>query len=462
METLSNPEELEVKASLEQPADFSGDMMPEMNDMTYEPATFLERASDYTHAEAIQTYFETLIDQLTGSFDKAGDAYMEKVQDHAAERQLEKMKEQSAESQTAEMEAAIEERPSAVFADSSVMVDVDKILEIYDRGQELGYEQGYEQGQADAQLEAAATALEEASVEALEAPPAEVEAIPLESYRVASGDSLSAIAQFAYGDASRWTAIYEANRETIGDNPNIIHPNQVLSMPSLEDVQQMPHSVIAPAPVETPVAPVEEVGASLEMIEDLRGKIDAMVEDPNGIEKRDTTAAPELDNARKELFDQINDLDRASLGSRITPETYDQYNQTYNELNGRYQDVSGQIFDEYIRVIPLQSADGITLDRLEYDMRLIDRATPETMANVLDNCWRDYDDFKMDGNIPGIHDEGYIDMQASVRDTSPSPSPDPSPDPNPVPPPPPPDPSPPPPPPPDPSPPPPPPPPPPS
>ncbi|HEY0972830.1 MAG TPA: LysM peptidoglycan-binding domain-containing protein [Gemmatimonadales bacterium] len=51
------------------------------------------------------------------------------------------------------------------------------------------------------------------------------------SYTVAAGDSLSRIAQREYGDASKWRAIYEANRDSIKD-PDLIHPGQVLTLPA--------------------------------------------------------------------------------------------------------------------------------------------------------------------------------------------------------------------------------------
>ena len=49
-------------------------------------------------------------------------------------------------------------------------------------------------------------------------------------YVVVSGDSLSKIAKREYGDAAKWHAIYEANRDTIKD-PDLIHPGQVLTLP---------------------------------------------------------------------------------------------------------------------------------------------------------------------------------------------------------------------------------------
>jgi len=51
-------------------------------------------------------------------------------------------------------------------------------------------------------------------------------------YTVQSGDTLSAIALHYYGDTSRWPEIYEANKEVIGNNPDLIYPDQILCIPS--------------------------------------------------------------------------------------------------------------------------------------------------------------------------------------------------------------------------------------
>ena len=55
---------------------------------------------------------------------------------------------------------------------------------------------------------------------------------PAESktYTVVSGDSLSKIAKREYGDALKWRAIFEANRDAIKD-PDLIYPGQVLKIP---------------------------------------------------------------------------------------------------------------------------------------------------------------------------------------------------------------------------------------
>jgi nucleoid-associated protein YgaU len=50
-------------------------------------------------------------------------------------------------------------------------------------------------------------------------------------YTVQSGDSLSKIAKKHYGDANAWKQIYEANKEKIGDNPDLIRPGQRFVIP---------------------------------------------------------------------------------------------------------------------------------------------------------------------------------------------------------------------------------------
>jgi nucleoid-associated protein YgaU len=50
------------------------------------------------------------------------------------------------------------------------------------------------------------------------------------TYTVAQGDSLSKIAKREYGDANKWRAIYEANRDLIKD-PDLIYPGQSFRIP---------------------------------------------------------------------------------------------------------------------------------------------------------------------------------------------------------------------------------------
>ena len=50
-------------------------------------------------------------------------------------------------------------------------------------------------------------------------------------YTVSSGDSLSKIAKKLYGDANAWHKIYDANKATIGENPDLIRPGQRFVIP---------------------------------------------------------------------------------------------------------------------------------------------------------------------------------------------------------------------------------------
>ncbi len=51
-------------------------------------------------------------------------------------------------------------------------------------------------------------------------------------HTVKSGESLSKIAKHYYGNAMKYNAIFEANRDILKD-PNMIHPGQDLKIPNL-------------------------------------------------------------------------------------------------------------------------------------------------------------------------------------------------------------------------------------
>ena len=55
-----------------------------------------------------------------------------------------------------------------------------------------------------------------------------------QTYTVEKGDTLSHIAKQFYGKASRWHAIFEANRDVL-DDPDKIYPGQVLTIPARQD-----------------------------------------------------------------------------------------------------------------------------------------------------------------------------------------------------------------------------------
>ena len=56
---------------------------------------------------------------------------------------------------------------------------------------------------------------------------------PSDTYTVKPGDTLSKIAKQFYGDARKYSIIFEANRDILKD-PNIIHPGQILRIPKLD------------------------------------------------------------------------------------------------------------------------------------------------------------------------------------------------------------------------------------
>jgi nucleoid-associated protein YgaU len=70
------------------------------------------------------------------------------------------------------------------------------------------------------------------------------------TYTVRAGDSLSAIAEDLLGDAAAWSALYEANRDTIGANPNLIRPDQVLVLPVIDQAAPAEDAPAADAPAE--------------------------------------------------------------------------------------------------------------------------------------------------------------------------------------------------------------------
>ncbi len=56
------------------------------------------------------------------------------------------------------------------------------------------------------------------------------------NYTVQAGDTLSNIAQRAYNDGSQaaYMVIYSANQQVIGANPNLVRPGQVLTIPVIQ------------------------------------------------------------------------------------------------------------------------------------------------------------------------------------------------------------------------------------
>ena len=53
-----------------------------------------------------------------------------------------------------------------------------------------------------------------------------------QSYTVVKGDCLWNIAKKFYGNGSKYSTIYNANKGVVGGNPNLIYPGQVLTIPA--------------------------------------------------------------------------------------------------------------------------------------------------------------------------------------------------------------------------------------
>ena len=71
------------------------------------------------------------------------------------------------------------------------------------------------------------------SIPQLTPPPPPPPPTPGSKYTVRPGDTLFSIAQHAYGDGNKWPEIYNANKQVIGSDPNVIRPGEVLSIPKL-------------------------------------------------------------------------------------------------------------------------------------------------------------------------------------------------------------------------------------
>jgi LysM repeat protein len=52
---------------------------------------------------------------------------------------------------------------------------------------------------------------------------------------VQPGDTLSEIAEEQTGDAGQWPTLYDANKDSLGDDPDLIYPGQVLVLPGVAD-----------------------------------------------------------------------------------------------------------------------------------------------------------------------------------------------------------------------------------
>lgn len=66
-------------------------------------------------------------------------------------------------------------------------------------------------------------------------------------HTVKKGDTLTALAQKLLGDAKRWRELYDANKDLIGKNPNLIKPGQKLKLPGAAKPAEKAPAAGAPA-----------------------------------------------------------------------------------------------------------------------------------------------------------------------------------------------------------------------
>ncbi len=78
---------------------------------------------------------------------------------------------------------------------------------------------------------------------------------PGANYTIEAGDTLSSIAQKAYGDSNQWQKIYTANEQVIGNNPSLLHPGTVITIPVLTPPQPKECSVTSAVGINVRSAP---------------------------------------------------------------------------------------------------------------------------------------------------------------------------------------------------------------
>jgi Dyp-type peroxidase family len=102
---------------------------------------------------------------------------------------------------------------------------------------------------------------------------------PGSNYTVRPGDSLFLIAQRAYNNAADWPIIYEANRQTIGLNPDVLHTGQVLTVPAapsselhFREVQPIPSAPSGDVRA-LPIPPAPSPDLPLKVSTDIQGDV---------------------------------------------------------------------------------------------------------------------------------------------------------------------------------------------
>jgi LysM repeat protein len=103
---------------------------------------------------------------------------------------------------------------------------------------------------------------------------------PGSNYTVQANDTLSSIAQRAYGNANAWQKIYDANKQVIGNDPNLLQVGEVIFIPPVDAPHVTTVKVTAPAGLNVRAQPNSQSaliatytqGADLNFIEVVHGE----------------------------------------------------------------------------------------------------------------------------------------------------------------------------------------------
>jgi hypothetical protein len=135
---------------------------------------------------------------------------------------------------------------------------------------------------------------------------AEMEPGEAKGYTVESGDSLSKMTKETGRDPSRYTELYEANKDVIGNDPNMIHPGQALKKP--------PTWVVEDAKID-PAKPTHQVPDRQDEMQKAAQIADA---ETLGQAKQALDEIPEDHPKRAEYEQKVKDLE-AAYGTKWAP-----------------------------------------------------------------------------------------------------------------------------------------------
>ena len=123
--------------------------------------------------------------------------------------------------------------PTSAFAEaaSEIAASSQAVAEVVEQTEEVTLPEDTTTEEPAAETPAQEPAAETPAQEPAAETPAEEPASQARTYTVEAGDCLWNIAYEVYGTGTRWTVIYEANRDTIRD-PGMIYIGQVLTIPA--------------------------------------------------------------------------------------------------------------------------------------------------------------------------------------------------------------------------------------